>query len=65
MNAKALWTYQQFKVKKTNHHRKKEEACGSNALEEEKQPEGNPEANVMHLADSHPHLAMLEPVSLF
>ena len=24
-----------------------------------------PEANVMHLADSHPHLALLEPVALF
>ena len=23
------------------------------------------EANVMHLADSHPHLVMLEPVALF
>ena len=34
-------------------------------MEEEKQPEGNSEANVMHLADSHPHLALLEPVALF
>ena len=24
-----------------------------------------PEANVMHLADSHPHLALLKPVALF
>ena len=24
-----------------------------------------PEANIMRLADSHPHLALLEPVALF
>ena len=24
-----------------------------------------PEVNIMHLADSHPHLALLEPVALF
>ena len=24
-----------------------------------------PESNIMHLADSHPHLAMLEPLALF
>ena len=41
INAKSLPTYQQFKVKKKIIIKEKKKRCGSSALEEEKQPEGN------------------------
>ena len=64
MNAKSLPTYQQFKVKKQITIKEKEKECGSSALEEKSSLKEISEANVMDLAGSHPHLALLEQVAL-
>ena len=44
---------------------KKRKRMRSSTLEEKNSLKEIPEANTMHLADSHPHLALLEPVVLF
>ena len=66
MNAKLLPTYQQFKVKKNKPLSKIKRKNAEAVLWKKKSNlKEISEANVMHLADSHPHLALLEPVSLF
>ena len=65
MNEKSLPTYQQFKVKKTNHRQRKRERMQKQCSGSKKKPEGIPEANDAHLADSHPDLALLKASCTF
>ena len=52
--------------KKTNHHQRKRKKNAEAVLWKKKSSlKEISVANVMHLADSHPHLALLEPVALF
>ena len=66
MNAKSLPTCQQFKVKKNKSPSKKKRKNAEVMLWKKKNSRKEiSEANVMHLAGSHPHLFLLEPVALF